>query len=296
MALCHFDVASESVLIETIQQSDFEVCHECGSADECPHDREDGVMLGGGNGEKIDGFFEMVANTVIPQSTEVFNTYGETLSNAQLLTRYGFIIDANDNDCVTWTFAEVFSVLDIDSKVSTQGEEVSIGHHIMKRVDDLFAAPQFLSSANASGVLVMHDSEGSTVTGSSKPNMLFLDSDGKASVGLWLTLILIAGYSASRPFETYNLDGGTLVKELMELLDVFNTMTGDGSPGIPPQLAAMFFGSMDKDHLRVIKVQGQFLAHLCEQRKRAIGKPGVSDEAIGEILDVSVGVSEDTEH
>ncbi|KAI0791620.1 hypothetical protein BC629DRAFT_375615 [Irpex lacteus] len=45
---------------------------------------------------------DMVANLVIPPGEEVFNTYGEHLTNAQLLARYGFALDGNENDVVTF--------------------------------------------------------------------------------------------------------------------------------------------------------------------------------------------------
>ncbi len=51
----------------------------------------------------------MVSNTVIPPNSEVFNTYGETLTNAQLLNQYGFILDVNENDRLVWTFREALS-------------------------------------------------------------------------------------------------------------------------------------------------------------------------------------------
>jgi hypothetical protein len=37
----------------------------------------------------------------------VFNTYGETLTNAQLLARYGFVLDSNDNDVIAWDLEEL---------------------------------------------------------------------------------------------------------------------------------------------------------------------------------------------
>ena len=40
----------------------------------------------------------MVVNAAIMPGEEVFNTYGAKLTNAELLVRYGFILDANDND------------------------------------------------------------------------------------------------------------------------------------------------------------------------------------------------------
>ncbi|KAI0091781.1 hypothetical protein BDY19DRAFT_646374 [Irpex rosettiformis] len=45
---------------------------------------------------------DMVSNLAIPPGEEVFNTYGEHLTNAQLLARYGFMLDGNENDVVTF--------------------------------------------------------------------------------------------------------------------------------------------------------------------------------------------------
>jgi len=50
----------------------------------------------------------MVVNAAIAPGEEVFNTYGASLSNAELLVRYGFMLDANDNDILTWTTEEIW--------------------------------------------------------------------------------------------------------------------------------------------------------------------------------------------
>lgn len=50
----------------------------------------------------------MVVNAAIMPGEEVFNTYGAKLTNAELLVRYGFILDANDNDILTWTTDQVW--------------------------------------------------------------------------------------------------------------------------------------------------------------------------------------------
>lgn len=45
---------------------------------------------------------EMVTNAPVIPFGEVWNTYGETLTNAQLLVRYGFLLDSNENDIIAW--------------------------------------------------------------------------------------------------------------------------------------------------------------------------------------------------
>lgn len=49
----------------------------------------------------------MVSNAPISPHTEVFNTYGASLSNAQLLARYGFALEANEHDIISWTLSEL---------------------------------------------------------------------------------------------------------------------------------------------------------------------------------------------
>lgn len=57
--------------------------------------------------EEIENTCEMMANASVPPFTEVFNTYGEYLTNAQLLVRYGFALDGNDNDIISWGLREL---------------------------------------------------------------------------------------------------------------------------------------------------------------------------------------------
>ncbi len=94
-------------------QSDFDVCTSCGSLSECPHDvdgREDisASAPGTDTAEPENDTYEMVVNAAVAPGEEVFNTYGAKLTNAELLVRYGFMLDANDNDILTWTTEEVW--------------------------------------------------------------------------------------------------------------------------------------------------------------------------------------------
>ncbi|KAL4062471.1 hypothetical protein J3A83DRAFT_1819704 [Scleroderma citrinum] len=91
-------------------QSDYDVCVECGSFAQCEHDREgeDQAMSrtsplsqrdpGATNRDEVD-YLEMRTVRPVPPHSEVFNTYG-SLSNAALLTRYGFMLPENEFDTI----------------------------------------------------------------------------------------------------------------------------------------------------------------------------------------------------
>jgi N-lysine methyltransferase SETD6 len=100
------------------------VCHACGSVDECSHDLDDMDIIPENtrmaqtllhsriptrqqNHHDTEAF-EMRSNAPILPHSEIFNTYGETLTNAQLLAQYGFVLDANENDCITWEINELY--------------------------------------------------------------------------------------------------------------------------------------------------------------------------------------------
>jgi hypothetical protein len=104
------------------------VCVICGSLDECSHDelhddsssaedhgeisplaRDEDSPGGAGRRGMGEGAYEMVTNALILPRTEVFNTYGSSLSNAQLLARYGFMLpEGNEgNDGVRWRMGDL---------------------------------------------------------------------------------------------------------------------------------------------------------------------------------------------
>ena len=76
---------------------------ECGSVKECIHDdkREGPPLVSDYHSsdseeeeEEEEDVVEMVTNAVIHPVHEVFNTYGESLSNHELLINYGFQLPA----------------------------------------------------------------------------------------------------------------------------------------------------------------------------------------------------------
>ena len=88
------------------------MCTSCGSLSECPHDLEvhgdATASVPGADAADPENTCEMVVNAPIAPGSEIFNTYGPKLTNAELLVRYGFMLDANDNDTLTWTVEEIW--------------------------------------------------------------------------------------------------------------------------------------------------------------------------------------------
>ena len=75
---------------------------ECGSVKECVHDGQGPPPLVSDyrssdseeEEEDEDDTAEMVTNAVVHPAHEVFNTYGEAISNYELLINYGFQLTA----------------------------------------------------------------------------------------------------------------------------------------------------------------------------------------------------------
>jgi hypothetical protein len=58
---------------------------------------------------------DMVANAFIAAGAEVFNTYGPALSNAQLICQYGFALDGNEHDDVSWDETDLMEFVSPDA-------------------------------------------------------------------------------------------------------------------------------------------------------------------------------------
>ncbi|KAJ6495618.1 hypothetical protein C8R47DRAFT_1115746 [Mycena vitilis] len=61
----------------------------------------------------------MVSKLAIPPNSEVSNSYGETLSNAELLVQYDLILDDSDNDHLTWTIDKLAELMEHNLSVSS---------------------------------------------------------------------------------------------------------------------------------------------------------------------------------
>lgn len=245
-------------------QSEFFVCPECGSFRECEHDSDDdGHRIR--SSQWMDGthdlYYEMVSNAEIQPNEEIFNTYGEGLCNAQLLVQYGFILDPNDNDVLSFDMNEIltlFSSHDVNSEVPLfEGADLISQNDLFKDSD--LVSPHIHSP--------------------SKDTDFCIDSDGKISFQLWIFLLkhLCLSQDVSSWFRAEVLRTLIATQAILEniIRDDESYSTENGNVELDPARIAM-----------LVEI-AQAIVRLCEMRKSAIGHPNHVGENLGELLDVS---------
>ncbi|KAI3612761.1 hypothetical protein WG66_014703 [Moniliophthora roreri] len=222
----------------TDNHSEYDVCPECGSLKQCPHDRD---LEGTENDRNADTdndelYYTMTTTSYIPSTTtEVFNTYGAHLSNAQLMAQYGFILDVNEADWVGWDASEIVGEDEYDK---------------VMQIWRLCTAGLLEDAHGDSEVFYMPLNSG----GAPDSRRVFsVNSDGRISVQLWCLLAI------SWVTETQ----GTLVDEdvvslVMELLK--NTSSDNSSEDTQASRRSIM----------------ERAAKLCEDRLGMIGVDGVN--------------------
>ncbi|KAK2463048.1 hypothetical protein APHAL10511_004703 [Amanita phalloides] len=215
------------------------------------------------NEDEQEDDYEMVSVTVIPPGTEVFNTYGETLTNAQLLTQYGFILDANENDVLTWDIEQVLE------SISPGADERMLVHDVSNIVLTWRRLCQKnWNLASGSGLLYMADTE--TGWGYS----LTLDGDGKISYPLWIIVALLS-LSRTDAFSSVE-DSQSVLIHLRSLLDV--QCLAESHLGTEEELEdiAINLNIYERTLLQELKQVCQLMIRLCTDRKSKTGHIGFS--------------------
>lgn len=173
--------------------SDTWVCPECGRLGACPHDDDGG---GPGHEERDEPLetVDMVSERKINPGEEVFNTYGAGLSNAHLVAAYGFLLEGNEHDVVSFGGREALQTMLRASDSAAVGDvDLDALEHAL---DSLGAAWR---AAAASAPLL---DEGhpliAPLPSSPTPNLLgcFIDADARLSPELWLAVSLVAWLTA----------------------------------------------------------------------------------------------------
>ncbi|KAJ7250045.1 hypothetical protein B0H12DRAFT_1121337 [Mycena haematopus] len=258
-------------------ESDFDVCPECGSLQRCVHDANLDHIPRSTDSDAPDNFYEMVSNLAIPPNSEVFNTYGETLGNAELLVQYGFILDGNDNDHLTWSFHELAQFSENHFSASSWSWDAVGGRAHFQNL--LRGITSLLWDRISESELVTLDST----------HKFCLNGDAIISHSLWLFFALLVclrnGNSSSGPPNNSGLV--ILLEEMLECqiaLEHHIASEEDTSVlVVPPQLP-------DDERRRaspygIILELARLLASLCRARSARTGRAGVEMTELGEILD-----------
>jgi hypothetical protein len=230
------------------------------------------ISMTGTQDDNHDLYYEMVANAGIPPHSEIFNTYGEDLTNAQLLNQYGFILDVNDNDRLCWTMDEILQII----SPSASAEEVcrDVAGILLQLSED---HPLYDTSQLTYYELLANES-------------ICLNDEGMVSHQL-LAVLLVLASRRKFPLAT---EVGTF-EHLPPVLDLLVSAELDNPTGDKE-----IQGDNDKNYnqpsngLPDLDVPRQILleiAHqvvmLCRSRKGSSGQSGCAETELSDMLEVS---------
>ncbi|KAF4621125.1 hypothetical protein D9613_000996 [Agrocybe pediades] len=257
-------------------ESDFNVCPECGALYECVHDRDEHDEDDGDHdrrppaatsGDERDIFFEMVSNAGIPSHSEIFNTYGERLTNAELLNQYGFILDVNDNDHLSWTMDEVLHLLSSEP-VSRQDKDNVLRR--FREVSSILRHSDATSLLSRSNIIHFLGSDN---------NSFSINSEGVVSHMLWTLLFVL---STRRQPETGLQAQLLAVLALQEQFELSLAEEDDDDGGGEVAVDETDVGLA---RLRVLLDIAGMVVTLCRERKRLSGKPGSEGLDLSELME-----------
>ncbi|KAF5389179.1 hypothetical protein D9757_003496 [Collybiopsis confluens] len=237
-------------------ETEFEVCPECGSLQQCPHDRDADIHLDSDAISKYpesEDTYDMVSSSHIAPHSQVFNTYGETLTNAQLLVQYGFALDVNENDHISWHFDDLQGFLE-----SRQGSPMMASGLSWEILVKSFSSEAFSDSE------LLYDPDTSNTTEAFRINC-----DGKLSWQLWL---LIASSQCIHLFPTAEL--GPLLEQLGRYQILVENNKSDRH------------GPLDDLALLLARTKSTTVA-LCQHRKARIGV-AAHLQNLGDLVDASL--------
>lgn len=248
---------------------------------ECLHDRADSPLVPAAvfiksttrvlelEDEEQEDDYHMVSVSSIPPGVEVFNTYGESLTNAQLLTQYGFILDANEHDVLVWDMEQVLDF--IPDKLIT-------AHDLLRSWKQLCQEDWTLASGSGIVYLVNAGAIGNSSCA--------LNGDGKISHPLWIIVALISYSQKNSRFSEKTLE--TLLSHLRGLLYAqcrVEKHLETPEDQIDGQIGGCTYDSTVWKELEQVC---QLIIRLCADRKSKTGLVGfpaaVSD--VGEYFDV----------
>lgn len=187
--------------------SDTWVCPECGRLEACPHDEDvAGAGVGpGGTGHEAEETVDMVSERAIEADEEVFNTYGAGMANAKLIASYGFLLEGNEHDVVSFEHDEVIDALASCAAQGAAPEQATLSDLVLQQQRAYRAAigTQFdaVLAASASSTAAPPDSEHPLIAPSlpAGGNSLHFDADARLSPALWALIAVGALHAVRTP-------------------------------------------------------------------------------------------------
>ncbi|KAG6853512.1 hypothetical protein C0991_003642 [Blastosporella zonata] len=224
--------------------------------------------------KEFDSYYEMVSNSNIMPGSEIFNTYGETLSNSQLLAQYGFTLDVNENDRICWTSEEVSITF------STGPTGGAHPHPYLPAWEYYLEA--VVPRADQSGMYARLSESGLIYCQEDDDNTLCLDSDGRISHQLWTFLALPLCLRADRG----NIDNqlGDVTADLKKLLEF--QLIVEGADKMNEDQGDNHYLYNSPKMKTMLTTLARSAINLCVSRKCQLGKKGSDD--LNEILDVGI--------
>ncbi|KAH9485669.1 Ribosomal lysine N-methyltransferase 3 [Psilocybe cubensis] len=266
-------------------ESDYNVCPECGSLQECPHDKDDltdvehKLASSENQEDNLDTSLLMVTNAGIPPDTEVFNTYGETLSNSQLLNQYGFMLETNDNMRLSWTMynvvQELYTDLFLIERLPTT-ERRNIVTYMFQVLTALEVEEVEKLLSTQSDLVYYEDT---------KEEHFFVKYEG-LSHPLWALLFVLSLIRYRQSNKNFDVDPAALALDVLKLQTTLEALEGDDEGQIYENDPVFNkSGKADKAAVELLRGMSNLSVALCDHRGRNSGKPGSFDYDLFKLLD-----------
>ncbi|KAF8705418.1 hypothetical protein RHS03_05409, partial [Rhizoctonia solani] len=257
-------IGENQVHIET----DFDVCPICGSLQSCPHDEEE--IQGSSNlteGKTVlENTCDMVMNAPVSTGDEIFNSYDTSLPNSTLLARYGFILEGNEHDYVSWDTTHL--------PPSMQGCTASLLEELAGTwTEELLNASSLVYDfRNPFGSSVHTDSTLYVQGPAHRVPRYRINSDGLVTIELWVTAAVCSVKATS------DNDLGLISKSSLGRLATTQVAVENNEDV-----------DLDPDNLATTLLQLRILANLlqnlCRSRLEGMYMPELSISECGDLLD-----------
>ncbi|ELU43617.1 SET domain-containing protein [Rhizoctonia solani AG-1 IA] len=249
-------------------QTDFDVCPICGSLQSCPHDEEE--IQGSSNlteGKTVlENTCDMVMNAPVSTGDEIFNSYDTSLPNSTLLARYGFILEGNEHDYVSWDTTHL--------PPSMQGCTASLLEELAGTwTEELLNASSLVYDfRNPFGSSVHTDSTLYVQGPAHRVPCYRINSDGLVTIELWVTAAVCSVKATS------DNDLGLISKSSLGRLATTQVAVENNEDV-----------DLDPDNLATTLLQLRILANLlqnlCRSRLEGMYMPELSISECGDLLD-----------